>query len=312
MSELERVVEAKRQYEGELLRKAIVRGVGVGYKVIGGRRTGEPSVVALVTRKLPAGLLHPKDMVPAELGGIRTDVVEVGVVRIPPTPLSSLRQESIRPAPGGCSIGHVRATAGTLGCLVRRGAERFILSNNHVLAVGNFGVRGDIILQPGPLDGGRVPEDEIAELADHVPIDFSGPNRMDAAIAKPLSPDLVTEEILELGVPRGVAAPALGEQVVKSGRTTGVTRGTVEVVEATIDVLYGLARVRFQGQCLVVATGFSQGGDSGSVVLRDDGSLAAVGLLFAGSEKATVFTPILEVLSALRVELCTTAVAPPH
>ena len=302
MRELTELVEIKQRAERELLAKGNVRGVGVGYKTVGGRVTDELAIVVLVTRKIrPLEDIHPKDRVPPEIEGARTDVVEVGLVRVPP-PGEVGRRGRMRPAPGGCSIGHVRATAGTLGCLVRREKERFILSNNHVLAATNLGAKGDYILQPGPADGGRVPEDGIAELSDYVRIDFGGENRMDAALARPFSPELVTAEILEVGEPTGIAEPELGAEVAKSGRTTGLTRGTVDVVAATVDVLYGLERVRFVDQCVVAVPGFSAGGDSGSVVLLPE-SKRAVGLLFAGSEVSTIFTPLGTVLEELRVEL---------
>lgn len=301
MRELKELVKLKRRVEPDLLRKGNVRGVGVGYKVVGGEVTPELAIIVLVTRKIrPLEDIHPHDRIPPEIEGVRTDVVEVGLLRIPPP--GSGRRERLRPAPGGCSIGHVRATAGTLGCLVRRGSEVFILSNNHVLAATNLGVRGDYILQPGPADGGKAPEDGIATLSDYVPIDFAGENRLDAALARPFSPELVTGEILEIGKPTGWAEAELRAEVVKSGRTTGLTQGTVDVVEATVEVLYGLDRVRFVGQCVVAKPGFSAGGDSGAVVLLRE-SKRAVGLLFAGSEEATIFTPMDVVLRALEVEL---------
>ncbi len=299
---IEELRELKRQHEGELLRKSVVRGVGIGYKTVGGKVTGELAIVVLVTKKIrPVSDIPPHERIPPEIEGVRTDLVEVGVVRVP-VPLEIGRRDRLRPAPGGCSIGHVRSTAGTLGCLVRGGEGEFILSNNHVLAATNLGVRGDYIVQPGPADGGRVPEDAIARLVDYIPLDFSGENELDAAIARPLSEELVTPEILEIGEPRGKAEPELSAEVVKSGRTTGLTRGEIGVVEATIDVLYGLKRVRFVGQCVVTTPKFSAGGDSGSVVLYPE-SKKVVGLLFAGSEEATVFTPIGTVLSRLDVSL---------
>ncbi|HDI10701.1 MAG TPA: hypothetical protein ENF77_00020 [Candidatus Acetothermia bacterium] len=299
---IKEILEIKARHLEGLLRKATVRGVGIGYKVVGGEVTDELSLVVLVTRKLkPLEDIPPSHRIPREIEGVRTDVIDVGVVRVSPPEPTALRRDRLRPAPGGCSIGHVRVTAGTMGCLVRRGKERFILSNNHVLAATNLGAKGDYILQPGPADGGRVPEDGIAELAEYVPLDFSGVNQVDAAIARPFSQELVVDEILDIGVPLGAGDPELQQEVLKSGRTTGLTRGHVGVVEATIDVLYGERKVRFEGQCVIPVPGFSRGGDSGSAIISTDRKI--VGLLFAGSEEATVFTPIRRVLQALKVEL---------
>lgn len=229
-----------------------------------------------------------------------------------------------RPAPPGVSIGHFKISAGTLGAIVyRRGDPRpLILSNNHVLANstnGNDGRAslGDPILQPGPADGGKV-ADMIAMLADFEPLrknpansseaqaggDLTVPpisdeqdlptNLMDVALAFPLSPDLVDASILEIGAVTGMAAPQVKQQVRKSGRTTGLTTGTVNVVHTTVTVHYGPGEtVSFAGQ--VLTTPMSKPGDSGSLIL-DEGN-QAVGLLFAGSPSATIFTPIEAVVN---------------
>lgn len=56
----------------------------------------------------------------------------------------------------GESVGHVRVTAGTIGCFgIDQDGSVGILSNNHVLAATNAGRSADVILQPGRLDGGR-------------------------------------------------------------------------------------------------------------------------------------------------------------
>ena len=87
----------------------------------------------------------------------------------------------------------------------------------------------------------------------------------------------------------------------KSGRTTAFTTGTITVLEATIDVTYGEGRIaRFEGQ--IVSTPMSQGGDSGSLLVAAD-SLQAVGLLYAGSNQATIFNSIGDVLAALSIEI---------
>jgi len=45
----------------------------------------------------------------------------------------------------------------------------------------------------------------------------------------------------------------------------------------------------------------SEGGDSGSLLVAGD-SRKAVGLLFAGSNQATIFSPIQAVLDLLQIE----------
>jgi hypothetical protein len=324
------VKQVKGVYVYDLLSKRNVVGVGLGYKVSQGINTGELSLVVSVTHKVDPSALAAEDLVPRELDGVKTDVVETGVLRAFQGP-----RDRWRPVvPPGVSVGHYQITAGTFGCLVRRGEEVFILSNNHVLADMNRGQPGDAILQPGAADGGTQ-SDRIATLADYVPLDFgtappecpfaewsvkllntvagafgsshrlqavkqtAGVNRVDAALARPLSPDLVKNEILYIGVPTGAGTATLGTQVQKTGRTTGRTQGTITQIDATLRVNYGGPTALFTGQ--LVAGPMSQPGDSGSAVLDMDRRV--VGLLFAGSDAATVINPIGEVLSALNVQV---------
>lgn len=298
------VFDVKRRYERELLGKGNVIGVGIGYKMTGGRATEELSTVVLVSSKIrPFSILAPYDAVPSRLEGITTDVLETGVIRVLPTPVVPKRQTPIRPAPGGCSVGHYALTAGTLGCLVKKGNETFILSNNHVLADENRGVRGDDILQPGPYDGGKLPEHKIAELESFATISFGGINRVDAAIARPMRLADVTNNVIGIGDPRGVVTADLGMPVIKSGRTTEITRDYIAIVDATLNIEFSKGVARFENQLIVVKPGFSSGGDSGSVVLINNGTRKICGLLFAGSEYVTVINRIEDVINALGISL---------
>lgn len=329
--DVEEVRRALEAAEPELHARANVVATGVGYKVSQGERTPDLSVVCSVTRKLAAAELPPADLIPPEVGGVPTDVVQTGRIRA-----LQPRTGRHRPAPGGVSIGHRDVTAGTLGCLVRKDGDLLILSNNHVLANSNDASRGDPVLQPGTVDGGRYPADHIADLEDFVPIRFQQPeppsecptaraviaalnaicraigsktryqvislqvedNLVDAATARPLDPADLSDEILEVGTIDAVAAAELGTRLTKSGRTTGLTTGEVLQTDVTADVDYGAGRAaRFTDQLLAGA--MSQGGDSGSAVLDDQNRL--VGLLFAGSDNTTIINRIGHVFSGLGI-----------
>ncbi len=152
-----------------LQRRANVVATGVGYKMTGGQKTPSLSIICSVVKKWPVSELSPADKIPERLEGIPTDVIATGRIRALPS-----RTDRHRPAPGGVSIGHREITAGTLGCLVKRRGEIMILSNNHVMANSNDAETGDAILQPGPADGGRFPQDHIANLEAFIPIAFPG------------------------------------------------------------------------------------------------------------------------------------------
>lgn len=75
-----RAQAAKRAHGGELLGKANVVGVGVGYMRRGGLRTDEVGLVVLVKHKRPSIELAEKDRVPAQIDGVPVDVQEVGEI----------------------------------------------------------------------------------------------------------------------------------------------------------------------------------------------------------------------------------------
>src|SRR2546422_331589 len=312
---------AKAANEAAIFARANVVGVAIGNKSIRGRETDERCIVVFVEAKRPEAELRRWDVVPKAFGGIRTDIVETG--RFHALEMAQAvdlgRTRRIRPAPGGVSIGHIQITAGTLGVLARRNGRPVILSYNHVLANQNAGRVGDSILQPGPADGGRL-QDTIARLADFVPIQFKEPapgpiarflarlfapllhaagwglrrlpssasNFVDAAVAEPIEPRLVTPEILGIGRARGTKDPEIGLQVRKSGRTTGVTQGRITAIDAVVEVDYGGPTAIFREQ--IVSDLLSKGGDSGSLVVDD--ARHAVGLLFAGGATTTLINPI--------------------
>ena len=334
MPELSDISRVKAQHQKAIFSKPNVVGVGAGYKVSQGARTDNLSVVVLVRRKLPVSALAAEAVVPKTLDGVPVDVIEVGDLRALAAPT-----DRYRPAPGGVSIGHYQITAGTLGVVVkdRTTGQRLILSNNHVLANSNAASLGDPILQPGPYDGGNQANDTIAHLERFQPIDFGDSpgtcsiaggvaslanivaillgsshrlearkitpqavNQIDAALAKPINDADVLDEILNIGTVTGVEPAALGMSLRKSGRTTGFTTGTVDVLGATVQVSYGTGKVAtFEDQ--IVSGPMSQGGDSGSLVVTGDDPPRAVGLLFAGSDQTTIMNPIQVVLDTLNV-----------
>jgi hypothetical protein len=294
MDAISQAATAKQLHLPKLISRPNVVGVGVGLRQRNGRVQDEVCVVALVRRKRPRTALAPEAVVPAELDGVPVDVLEVGELRA-----QAVRTARLRPAPGGCSIGHFQITAGTLGCIVRdrSSGARLILSNNHVLANGNEAQPEDPILQPGAADGGREENDTLALLERFVPIAYS---RVDAAVARPLIDADVSDDVLEIGRVSGTVAASLGLAIRKSGRTTGLTTGQITIIETTVDIDYGGKTARFDGQ--LTSGPMSQPGDSGSLLVAG-ASQQAVGLLFAGSTQATIYNPIADVLQALHVEL---------
>lgn len=304
-----------------------IQGVAIGLAEEGGLPDREPvgppgTPTLTVYTAEPVPPEHVRSLVVDRMGvqaaaaedEIPLNVVPTGVIDAFP------HRFRLRPAPGGISVGHFRITAGTLGCLsfgrsAPRNARALILSNNHVVANSNDARFGDCVCQPGPVDGGACPADQVAILERFVPIVFGGAaNFVDCATAWAW-PDRVRRELLFLsgGVPRffGVSnapvAPALGMSVGKTGRTTQVTSGRITAIGASISVNYAGRIAFFRDQLAIQAFSgdFSRGGDSGSLIWTWNARRNPVGLLFAGGGGVTFANRIDRVLTALDISLWT-------
>lgn len=226
-------------------------------------------------------------------------------------------QQRQRPLLIGCSVGHHAITAGTLGAFARKrtGDDRFLmLSNNHVLANEDLGQIGDAILQQGRIDGGTQPDDIVATLLDWVQFQTTG-NLVDAAVAlldQNIGYDLST--LTGDGRLNGVRAAPIqpGDRVLKVGRTTELTEGIVTAIELDdVVVRYDQGLLSFDNQIEIEGAGpnsFSEGGDSGSIIVDREGMACA--LLFAGGDTGgsngkglTYANEIGNVLDALDIEL---------
>jgi len=235
-------------------------------------------------------------------------------------------------------VGHPSITAGTIGARVKDAANNvYVLSNNHVLAAANDGLIGDGTLQPGPYDGGTDPADRIGTLSAYevLNLGYSGygvdppSNLMDAAIAlsttsalgnsTPTDDGYGTPNPLIYGDATGDTlfdnpSALLGLAVQKYGRTTKLTRGQVNEVAVTIDVCYDLFCFtvgRFNDQVAVCCAGFSDGGDSGSLIVSNDGNRNPVALLFAGDGTRTYANRIDLVLRRFHVSIDGSSSPPP-
>lgn len=259
--------------------------------------------------------------IPATVGGVIVRPYVTGEIFAQPRPGSGgggvdRTSRFTRPVPIGVSTGHPDITAGTIGARLTDGVGNvYALSNNHVYADVNKGLLpdsstyfdGDAVIQPGDADDGTSPADDIGNLVAFEFIDFTTgvANRIDAAIASTTVNDLGNSTPLGegYGTPSSTIIDAfVGQNVTKYGRTTGSTDGKVDAINASVNVNYGEGNgvAFFTGQVVIKGkkgVAFSAGGDSGSLIVSNDGSYP-VALLFAGSTTTTIGSPIDEVLGA--------------
>ena len=279
-----------------------ITSVGIGYKIREGKESGsrELCVQFTVARKVDMDQLEtlgsraiPKT-VDIDGDSVPTDVIErefrPSYELITPE-AKDTRKQRLDPMVPGISVSHPTGTAGTLGTFVYelREGHACMLSNWHVLHTPH-GTLGDAVVQPGPFDDNRILLNQAGKLLrSHLGV--AG----DCAIARiedrGLDPSILG---LDASINR-LARPDLGDTVVKSGRTTGVTYGKVTRIET-------LTRINYGGDVGVQQIGgfeigpdddrpapnneISMGGDSGSVwlITDEDGSATdiMVGLHFAG------------------------------
>lgn len=273
---MDHIVNVKRRHEVDLLAQENVNMVAVT------ERNGEPVIrVGVSDGVIPR-------TAPSKLEGyhVEYDTVEpfelVGLKNRELATSPSEHQSKHRPVPGGVSAINSDSTACTSGFVLRDDSGKdFLSSNNHCFALLNEADIGDPIWQPSPYDGGTS-GDMIGTLADYVPIDFGGNTKVDVAWCDPSEANISTD-LFGIGELDGwLQSPKVGDELVKTGRTTGVTRGNVESLDATAEVGVGGGRsVTFTE--LIETTVPVQGGDSGSptVWIDDDGIVHPIGLVFA-------------------------------
>ncbi|MBT2511790.1 DNA/RNA non-specific endonuclease [Streptomyces sp. ISL-98] len=256
-----------------------VNSIGIGYRQQGGRQTKELTLQFTVgTKVVPEELealetTRIPETITVDGADVPTDVIQRSykpqflVVAEAESPQRKRRLDPIVP---GASVGHVEVSAGTIGCIVfdKKNGTPYVLSNWHVLH-GSDGELGEAVVQPGTHDDNRIAQNRLGVL-ERSHLGMAG----DCAVAT-IEDRRFAQKILELDVaPEQLGEPELGDKVVKSGRTTGVTHGVVRRIETLVQLDYG-GEVGLQNiGCFEIepdpaippaAGEVSQGGDSGAV-----------------------------------------------
>ncbi len=201
------------------------------------------------------------------------------------------------------NISNAFCCSGTLGSLVAAGGTQYILSNNHILADADTATVDDAISQPGLIDNSCRP---ATTVANYTAAPRLGTANVDAAIAKLVSGTMDSSGyIADIGVPdSGTTDAIVNLPVAKSGRTTALTCGSVQSVTTSVKVQYQKGcnqgkkfTITYSNQVVIGGSGFSAGGDSGSLIVTQT-SASPTALLYAGSSTTTIGNPVQDVINA--------------
>ena len=280
-------MRAQNAHTPELMKIPDVVGTGTGVGA-----NGKLSVLVLTRREGVGNIPKSED-------GVPTEVRVVGDVKAYAKPGGGGRC--------GTSTGNnLECSAGTIGAVVLKGSTKYLLSNNHVFARENAASIGEREDAPGRYDAHPkcAVTPQCGTLSQFVNINFGGNNTIDCAIAL-MSTSNPTSVVQSGGYTASstVVSPSVGLAVKKSGRTSGLTTGTIQAINVTIQVGYSSGVATFTGQIMTPAT-FIRSGDSGSLMVTQSGN-NPVGLCFAGGSGGSFANPIGPVLQAFGATIAT-------
>ncbi len=314
--EIRDAIFARQVASAYYLTNPLVTLIDVGWKYTGGENTGELAVRVHLRRK-PGGAAfetfraeNPDLEIDKSLIPFKVDIIE-GKYPLHqswwnPQPADA-RTASCNPLQGGISVaGEWVGGSGTLGGIVedRVTRQKMILSNWHVLVGSDYGVPGTQIFQPGWGDYYGSHGNTVALLDRHA---FA--QGIDAAVATLTGPRRWVNDELGIGPVTGCTAPDINMRVIKSGRTSQVTRGIIDGFEGVYPIYYYGVLHSIQYVYRIVPqtenSEVSRPGDSGSWWLEEDTHKAAA-LHFAGEndpEEAALAIAMPQVLDALNVDI---------
>ncbi|CAG9200046.1 conserved hypothetical protein [Burkholderia gladioli] len=266
----------------------------------------------------------PKRIADVDVVYLQGTIGQIGPVPTALAPSPAYQTAAGKYACGSSIFPGGRTGAGTLGAIVALANHGvpFGLSNNHVAGQCNYSDLDHPIVAPGSIDirAGFIDPFTIGHFARACPMQFGTPDNvptadnLDAAIFSLKDATKVSSyQGTFYDTPPAVAPMTDNLEVKKVGRTTGLTHGrVVGKLAGAIPVGVSVAELGLQSQVYFenawVIEGrpgaFSDRGDSGSLIVAEDGS-ASVGLLFAGDGSITLALPLQDVLAHFGATLVT-------
>lgn len=149
MANFDEIRAVKARARARLLAIPGVHSVAIGGKKVGGKKTADLAIAVFVKRKKPASELRPGDVIPAEIEGVKTDVIEEPMPQLHAT-FPDVEQYDV--LDGGIQIqaGTSVTGTGTLGCIAKTldpEPKYVALTCHHVVALwsaADFELKGSV------------------------------------------------------------------------------------------------------------------------------------------------------------------------
>jgi endonuclease G len=303
---MKKFLKVKSKHNNNILSYEGVNSVGIGYKIVNGKKTSELAILVFVTSKKPLSGLDKSQIIPQKIDSVPTDIIEMAPLQYLVLPADETKDTPsnqdhgrYRPLVGGIQLylnDKTGAWYGTLGTFVKsqdnEDQSMYLLSNLHVLKSVGLAV-----YQSNKGNSNLIGATSFAQEFENT----------DAALAVLDNPsDVAVNTIQDMGIvneTKDVDITDLDKDVMKRGRTTLLTTGIVFAIDVTLEI-----NGKTCTECVMVSAeagkAFVQPGDSGSpVVLKEDNKLT--GLLFAGNKSGEigVFCKIGNVFENLNIKL---------
>lgn len=272
-----------------------IQGIGIGRKIVAGRRTRTLALRVYVDVKRPLAELkdaavNRKLRIPGSRRHAVTDVIPIGKMQL------HLNTDRVRPVVPGYAI-ESAGKLGTLGCVVRRKGDDgwYFLASGHVIGLGGNASIGQPIIQPAIRHHGST-SDRIGQTDLPPDILFLDgyPNLDDCALGRFDDPALAEPYVRLIGRPKGFSSTIRERMLIqKTGFTTDYTTGRVRDTTFCVALNYpvpggGTRRAGFRE--LVLCDRYADEGDSGAAIFDESQNL--VGLHLCGSDSRSAFSRI--------------------
>lgn len=287
-------LEIKNRATERLLALPGVVAVGLGSKEVAEEPTGEPAIKVFVKVKRAREELPAEELIPAEIEGVPTDVIESGELFLdaaPPGAIVTVNEYDdtrYRPLTAGGQIRREESSHnGTIGCFLVDSSDP-----PKVYALTNFHVLNPKDVVAAVLNTSKVGQPKGKDSVTHCCSDMIGvfaggakTTERDEAVIK-LDPG--TEwlaEIVELGIVTGkhaVTQPEANTQtynVRKRGIRTRLTGGVVRALNATTHQADNVLVIKPNPNPAALPNQtiyFGHHGDSGSALVNDAGEVLGV------------------------------------